>query len=631
MRISNRIAPWLVFAVHAALVGRFVWIHDWFRPILSGDYSLHFYEALHAAEHFRHSSSLWAYDPYWMAGYPDGLVALIDNKLLALAVALAPVGLQALVFNAGIVATLLSVPAFGYLSGRLAYGSRPEATFVALAASAAAFTVPVVAFFWVGGGISFLLASILVVPVTLGLEKALEEGRGLSPRGLGWIAGATLVVAVHPVIVLVLGGGLLPLALVRSPRGRVIASPATLAALGILAVALLVALLPPLAVARFVAAVSVERTIGWWTAADFLQGGWPRLWHDWGEALLRTRPGWTGGAGGLVGLVILAIAARERPIDRVEGPPIPRGVRLAPRYAAGVCFLLAYGSSWAVPLRFVQPYRFLVPFAFFLCVPAGRGAALWCRRLSARSLRAAAGLAIVAAILVEGGWAAKDAVVATVEDETEARVAAFFEQFPRDPGRLLVESLWTSVPVAADRSVRTTVKRFVLLPLRIGRECIGYQGPAALSAHRYAAFGYGRVLGRDLAAISETDLESLLHRYAVSWIVACSPAARRALARFRGILEPAQTVEECEILRVQRPEPSRLLEGSGRAEAKLDRIDVHDAVGERIVLKYHWVPGLRTVPAIGLEEARQPGAPVGFIAARPHGERDFTIAPGPPP
>ncbi len=628
MRISNRIAPWLVVAVHAALVARFVSIQDWLHPIVSGDYSLHFYEALHAAEHFRRSSSLWAYDPYWMAGYPDGLVALIDNKLLALALALVPAGVQALVFNAGVVATLLSVPVLGYLSGRLAYGSRPEATFVALAGVAAAFTVPMVVFYWVGGGISFLLASILVVPVALGLEKVLEEESGLSPRGLGWIAAATLLVAIHPVIVLALGGGLLPLALARGSRGRLLVSPATLAALGILAVALLLALLPPLAVARFVGRIGAERTIGWWTAADFLQGGWPRLWQDWGGGLLRTRAGWTGGAGGLVGLVLLALAARERAIDRVDAAPIPRGVRLAPWSAAGVCFLLAYGSSWIAPLRFVQPYRFLVPLAFFLCVPAGRGAVLWCRSLRARSLGAAAGLAIVAAILVEGGWAAKDAVVATVEDETEARVAAFFEQLPRDPGRLLVESLWTNVPAVPDGSVRTTVKRFVLLPLRIDRECIGYQGTAALSAHRYAAFGYGRALGRDLAASSEADLESLLHRYAVSWVVACSAPSRRALARFGGVLERVQAVEECEILRVRRPEPSRLLEGSGRAEAKLDRIDVHDAAGERIVLKYHWVPGLRAVPAIGLEEVRQPGAAVGFIAVRPGGVREFSIVPG---
>ncbi|MGH7897820.1 MAG: hypothetical protein ACREQQ_07700, partial [Candidatus Binatia bacterium] len=45
----------------------------------------------------------------------------------------------------------------------------------------------------------------------------------------------------------------------------------------------------------------------------------------------------------------------------------------------------------------------------------------------------------------------------------------------------------------------------------------------------------------------------------------------------------------------------------------------------RIVLKYHWLPTLRTEPPLPIEEAPQPGAPVGFIAVRPGGRRDFDV------
>jgi hypothetical protein len=61
--------------------------------------------------------------------------------------------------------------------------------------------------------------------------------------------------------------------------------------------------------------------------------------------------------------------------------------------------------------------------------------------------------------------------------------------------------------------------------------------------------------------------------------------------------------------------------------ADVDRIDVKDAAGDRVVLKYHWVPMLRTDPPLPIEEAHAPGMPVGFIAVRPGTVRDFTIRP----
>jgi len=78
---------------------------------------------------------------------------------------------------------------------------------------------------------------------------------------------------------------------------------------------------------------------------------------------------------------------------------------------------------------------------------------------------------------------------------------------------------------------------------------------------------------------------------------------------------------------VREPQRSRFLEGSGRVSADIDRIEVKDARGDRIVLKYHWLPTLRTDPPLPIEEARQPGMPVGFIAVRPGGAHDFTIRP----
>src|SRR5205807_6797941 len=72
------------------------------EPIRSGDYSAHFYSAFHAGAHLSNTGAFWGYDPLWMAGYPEGLVGLLDNKLFCVLLSAIPHAWKALVFNAGI-------------------------------------------------------------------------------------------------------------------------------------------------------------------------------------------------------------------------------------------------------------------------------------------------------------------------------------------------------------------------------------------------------------------------------------------------------------------------------------------------------------------------------------------------
>ena len=183
-RLVERSGPWLIVALHAALVARLVSAQDFLcsRPIANGDYGAHYYQAVHAAEHLRESGSLWGYDPFWMAGYPEGLVSLVDNKAFLLALALAPPRFHALVFNAEILLMLLAVPGLGYIAGRLAHGSRAEASFAGLAGTLVTFTVPLAVFFWGGGAISFFFASVCAA------RRSLSEARPSRCRVSFWRA-----------------------------------------------------------------------------------------------------------------------------------------------------------------------------------------------------------------------------------------------------------------------------------------------------------------------------------------------------------------------------------------------------------------------------------------------------------
>ncbi|MGH7898047.1 MAG: hypothetical protein ACREQQ_08840, partial [Candidatus Binatia bacterium] len=79
-------------------------------PIANDDSTGHFYSALHTLEHLRRAGAFWGYDPYWMAGYPEGVAALIDNQLFALTVSLAPRGFEAAAYNAVFLLALISPP-----------------------------------------------------------------------------------------------------------------------------------------------------------------------------------------------------------------------------------------------------------------------------------------------------------------------------------------------------------------------------------------------------------------------------------------------------------------------------------------------------------------------------------------
>src|ERR1051325_4993578 len=112
------------------------------RPIRNIDHAPHFYAALHASDHLRMTGTIWGYDPFWMAGYPEGHVSLIDNKLFCALLLVAPQGWKVLFFNAGVLAALALVPWLVAAAARMAGGSDGEASGAALAAVIGTFSVP---------------------------------------------------------------------------------------------------------------------------------------------------------------------------------------------------------------------------------------------------------------------------------------------------------------------------------------------------------------------------------------------------------------------------------------------------------------------------------------------------------
>jgi hypothetical protein len=587
------------------------------EPIRSGDYSAHFYSAVHAGAHFRNTGAFWGYDPFWMAGYPEGLVGLLDNKLFCVLLLAVPHACKALVFNAGILATLLAVPWWLYTGAGAAGSDRSECQGAALAAIVVTFTVPLAVFFWSWGGISFFLVSGLTVPVTLMLAASLSEGSLFSRRGATAALAAAAAVFVHPEATLVIAIGLLPV-LGASSRPLV----RRLGDLALLGVLLALAVLPV-----FQALVWLRgpfRVVDPAAHQNFLSG-LPQLKRDWWIHLLDTTS-LHNGAGGLLAILPLAVwgsvAARRHPL---RGAIAGRVVSAEIVGCAIVTYLL---PSVLEASTILQPYRFLLPLSYFACIPAGRGIVEGTRLLAGRRPIAWALALVVAFILLNAAWGLSPIfVLGHGRDGTEIELTRFLERSTTVEDRVLVEVTVAPLWVQGYVPRAIAVHRFALAPITLPRELIGYIGVSPFAVHRYARFEPGSLLGKRLADLSEAALDATLRRYAISWVVGCTGPTLSGLRAFSSLLEETDHVAGCRAFRVRTPERSRLLEGSGRVQADLDRLEVTEAAGERLVLKYHWVPNLRTEPSLRIAEAPQPGAPVGFIAVWPERTETFIIRP----
>ncbi|MGH7898311.1 MAG: hypothetical protein ACREQQ_10180, partial [Candidatus Binatia bacterium] len=359
--------------------------------------------------------------------------------------------------------------------------------------------------------------------------------------------------------------------------------------------------------------------------AAFLHGGLSQLREDWWTHLVEID--WLPhGAGGLLGLCLLAALGRSLDVPdrrRAEARDDVRLERWVVASAASMSAFLAYVASSIVPrLVSLQPYRFVLPMAFLLCLPAGVALAEIVRGRGAARLLALAAFGI----MLEAGFAIAPIVAfGTGFDPAEDALVELLRRDGAGGGRTLVESHFQAFAASRGATREIKFKRFALLPLRVSGEYLGYTAAGLVTRQQYTRFGEGKLFGRKLRTLDEQELAGLLARYAVGRVVACTPRSMREFHRLGSVLEQRDPVGGCWSFAVRNPEPSRILEGGGLARGSLGRVAVRDADGERVVLKYHWMPSLATIPPLPIEEAPQPGASIGFIAVRPGSQRDFDV------
>jgi hypothetical protein len=573
------------------------------QPVHTGSHAANYYRIFAAHRLLSDGGRLWGYDPFFMAGYPAGAVFDPDTRGSELFVhAFSFLGLP-YASKAYILLVELAPPLLVFAAARLA-GLRSGAALLAalLATVHWHWGRPFLGYLRWAGMHSYLLAAQLALLGTgLAVRFFDPDHRVRVLSWLGLVGVAALVGFVHPEGLLLLAPGVVLASALGWRRLR----RRDTAALG-LGLLLLVALhstwIVPLVRYRHLLAPPTPG-MQLHGPADFL------------EILLRP-------TSGLVGATLLLGAAGCWRLRR----DLPLAAWALGGAGAGLLAVTAWGAQLG-PLRRLETARSLVPASLLLAVPAGAALHAGLHRVQ----RATGGTLVLAALLVSGtapaflslldtGFFYAHRLDATLDGRATELLRRLDALAPRD-ARILFES--TSAEAAGTDGVALQA----LVPIYTRRELLGGPQPDMLPLQGRFDFAAGALAGRSLATWSAAEFAALLERYNVGAVVAWSPAARAFLAAQSGVLAPAATLHGFEIYTATRPS-TYLLAGRGRVRADYNRLEVSEARGEELILKYHWTDGLQATPAVPIERAVVPDDPVGFIRVRPGGETRFVLRPG---
>ena len=305
-----------------------------------------------------------------------------------------------------------------------------------------------------------------------------------------------------------------------------------------------------------------------------------------------------------------------------------RPLRILCMASLGCWLALDLFAAFGAALPFigpVQPNRFSATAYLFLVIPAAVGT-----RALVAAIRSPHVLQRYAAYACAGGVAVLAiAIVDEVRREASYAPSGRYGSAPPEvrglgtKGQAILEWLRSETRPEGRVLFETSLARVHdgghivgYLAMQSGREFIG--GPYN---NFFAGTRDGWMFGRPLESIDQATFLAYLRLYNIGWIVVHSEKSKRYLAQFAGHVEPANRFEGLQTF-VVKQELDFVQEGHASvrtaAYGKLV-VDQRGTAGEPIVLKYHYVPGLRAVDGSPVEPVFLMDDPNPFIRVRPRG------------
>ena len=181
-------------------------------PVADTDYATHWAEVW-SVSHFLENGRLWGYDPFFMAGHPEGTLFDLDNKLIEVAAfSLSRAGLPLpLSYNLVLVSLMALAPLAVYPAGHWLGLGRGQALLAQLAALGLWYLDPALRWSWQGSTLAFastVCLSLLVLAAAVHLSR--PESSPSPAAWLLWFVLGPLLFWLHAMTFLIL---LLPLTL----------------------------------------------------------------------------------------------------------------------------------------------------------------------------------------------------------------------------------------------------------------------------------------------------------------------------------------------------------------------------------------------------------------------------------
>jgi hypothetical protein len=583
------------------------------RPVLTLDHAVHFYEVQRAKDVFWSSFRFSVYDPYFLAGYPGGTVFAIDTNGVSLWCALLRFVDTARSYKLFILLAHLLAAATIYAGCRRLRFAPEESIFGTLLFLAYwHWGRPYAGDFRFAGMFSYLFVCHLSLYV-VGLFRSFLDGE----RAWQFFVVGPLAFLIHPTAVVLLP---IPFLALLAAGGRIRApgkegtSRRPILVWKFLAWCLLV-----VAVNAFWL-VPLFRYLGIKTASEsFFQ-------IDGIGGLLRIliKPG------NFPALLLVALAgigfgdlARRGALVRAIAP------------AAGSLFLV-FLAGFGVRLPVIdqmEPGRFLVPAFVFMAPLAGAGmvALLSMIRLVfippwiARSLRTSAAVVLILCVpafgLVESRAYFRHTLSTTFTPEVKQMIEAI--KTHADPsGRLMIEDgpAW-----AYGNSHLPSI-----VPLYTGIEQIGGPYPFIFIEHGFATFQTRETMGMPLAETPPGRLLEYIDLYNVRWIVTATPEAAAYVDSLRYAVLLWASIH-FRLYGVTTPAAGFASDPAATVRASYDllHVTVAPAAGReaprKILLKYHWDPGLAVAAPSAISPVKRLDDPVPMILLEPNGISDIRI------
>lgn len=284
---------------------------------------------------------------------------------------------------------------------------------------------------------------------------------------------------------------------------------------------------------------------------------------------------------------------------------------------ASACLIVFAALGAALPhVATLQPNRLSDAAYLFLCIPAGCGAAAVAGGLSRPGASRAVSFAGALFLAASGAFFLRE-----MDRELSSRDIPHNGAIPPEVRGIGPDSRWILSWLKSD----TTDQARVLFETSKARvhDNAHMSGFYALSTRRefiggpypflhFAGFWDGFVFGEPIGSISPADFRSYLDLYNIGWIIVFSPESKAYLDHQPELARTA-SFGPFQTYKVDGPH-SFFVSGSGVVtHFGFNDLALDQLKGAQVVLKYHFVPGLKAAPATRIEPVTLAGDPTPFI------------------